>query len=186
MVVDLVCEIVCVCVCERGKEGRFEAPAKRMCLGSVSFCRVKDYGRVAANEQEFSDTQLCCWLFRNRRCWIHGSCQSFSHSLPVEKWLHQSRGVLLQAHRRCCYVMFWILVRSSDIFKVALLGDSLSTLAEINNVRVCHTQQAIRENHSIKIHVCWCIELVSSHLIFLHTSRVFISSTASITVSKVC
>lgn len=59
MVVDLVCEIVCVCVCERGKEGRFEAPAKRMCLGSVSFCRVKDYGRVAANEQEFSHTQLC-------------------------------------------------------------------------------------------------------------------------------
>lgn len=28
----------------KGKEWRFEAPAKRICLTAVSFCRVKDYG----------------------------------------------------------------------------------------------------------------------------------------------
>lgn len=51
--------MVVKCVCckerergERGKEWRFEAPAKRICLAAVSFRRVKDYGRITTNEQE--------------------------------------------------------------------------------------------------------------------------------------
>lgn len=62
MVVKYVCVTVCVCVChikrvgERGKKWRFEAPAKRICLAAVSFCRVKDYGRITTNEQDDQHT----------------------------------------------------------------------------------------------------------------------------------
>lgn len=36
----------------RGKEWRSEAPAERICLAAVSFCHIKDYGRITINELE--------------------------------------------------------------------------------------------------------------------------------------
>lgn len=42
----------CLWVSERGKEWRSEAPAEWICLAAVSFCHIKDYGRITTNEQE--------------------------------------------------------------------------------------------------------------------------------------
>lgn len=110
-----VCHSVCVChikrVGERGKKWRFEAPAKRICLAAVSFCRVKDYGRITTNEQDDQHTHthptcthitllLYCVCIcdlesqRNfiaqlqsvtRSCGIQSSWCLFSHSLPGDR-----------------------------------------------------------------------------------------------------
>lgn len=53
VVFESVCSArACVFVCERGRDCKFEAPEQRICLAAVSFCRVKDYGRITTNQQQ--------------------------------------------------------------------------------------------------------------------------------------